>query len=122
MVRLLVRWLLNALALLLIAELLSSVHITFVAALVAAVVIGAINTFVRPLLVLLTLPITILTLGLFLLVLNALLFWLASALVPGFSIHGFLTALLASILYSILTTIISWATRTPSEKRSARAA
>ncbi|HEV8192591.1 MAG TPA: phage holin family protein [Ktedonobacterales bacterium] len=106
-----IRWVLNALALMLIAFILPGMHVTFVAALVAAIVIGAINAVLRPIIVLITLPVTLLTLGLFLLVINALLFWLASAIVPDFHVDGFLTALIASILYSILTGIITVTTR-----------
>jgi putative membrane protein len=95
----------------LIAFILPGMHVTFVAALVAAIVIGAINAVLRPIIVLITLPVTLLTLGLFLLVINALLFWLASAIVPDFHVDGFLTALIASILYSILTGIITVTTR-----------
>src|SRR5690349_13851583 len=76
MIRLVIRWVLNALALMLIALVLPGMHVTFVAALIAAIVIGAINALLRPIIVLLTLPVTLLTLGLFLLVINALLFWL----------------------------------------------
>lgn len=117
MLRLIVRWILNALALLLITLILPGMHVTFVAALIAALVIGAITALLRPLIVLLTLPITLLTFGLFLLVINALLFWLASAIVPDFHVDTFWTALFASILYSILTGIITWATRRPEEER-----
>jgi len=106
-----IRWVLNALALMGIAFIVPGMHVTFVAALIAAIVIGAINAVLRPIIVLITLPVTLLTLGLFLLVINALLFWLASAIVPDFHVDGFLTALIASILYSILTGIITVATR-----------
>jgi putative membrane protein len=117
MIRLLIRWILNALALMLIALVLPGMHVTFVAALIAAIVIGAINALLRPIIVLLTLPVTIVTLGLFLLVINALLFWLASAIVPDFHVDSFWTALFASILYSILTGIITWVTRRPEEEQ-----
>ncbi len=72
-------------------------------ALVAGLVLGVINALVRPLLVILTLPITILTLGLFLLIINAILLKLAAALVPGFRVHGFLAAVLAALLLSIFS-------------------
>jgi putative membrane protein len=77
----------------------------FGAALIAALVLGFINTLVRPVLALLTLPITVLTLGIFYLVLNGLLFWLASALLPGFHVAGFGSAVFGAILYGI----IAWA-------------
>ena len=72
------------------------------AALLAALVFGLVNAFVRPLMVVLTLPLTVLTLGLFLLVVNALMFQLAAAMVPGFRVSGFGSALLASLLLSLL--------------------
>ena len=117
MLRLLVRWVMNALALLLIAYLLPDMRVTFGAALVAAIVIGAINTLVRPILVALTLPVTVLTLGIFLFVVNALLFWLAGLIVPGFTVDGIGAALLGSFLYSILTSIIIAVTRGNREKQ-----
>ncbi|HKT38348.1 MAG TPA: phage holin family protein [Ktedonobacterales bacterium] len=117
MLRLLVRWVMNALALLLIAYLLPDMHVTFGAALVAAIVIGAINTLVRPILVALTLPVTVLTLGIFLFVVNALLFWLAGLIVPVFTVDGIGAALLGSFLYSILTSIIIAVTRGNREKQ-----
>lgn len=76
-------------------------------ALIAAVVIGIVNTIVRPILVILTFPITLLTLGLFLLVINALMFMLTAALVPGFRVAGFLPALYGSILLSLLGLVMS---------------
>ncbi len=104
--RLLLLWILNAVALLAVTYLLPSIQVTgFGAALAAALVLGFINTLVRPVLTLLTLPITLLTLGIFYLVLNGLLFWLASALIPGFEVHGFVSALVGAILYGV----IAWA-------------
>lgn len=100
---LIVRWLLNALALALTAWIVPGITVAgAVALIVAALVIGLLNALVKPILVMLTLPITILTLGLFLLVLNALLFWLAAAVVPGFVVSGFLSALLGAIVMAIL--------------------
>ncbi|MDX1623510.1 MAG: phage holin family protein [Gemmatimonadota bacterium] len=100
---LLIRWLLNALALALTAWIVPGIDVAGVGALiVAALVIGLLNALVKPVLVVLTLPITILTLGIFLLVLNALLFWLAAAIVPGFSVAGFLAALLGAVVMAIL--------------------
>lgn len=104
--RLLLLWMLNAAALLAVTWLLPSIQIASVgAALLAALVLGLINTLVRPVLALLTLPLTVLTLGVFYLVLNGLLFWLASALIPGFAVSGFLSALLGALLYGV----IAWA-------------
>ncbi len=104
--RLLLLWILNAVALLAVTWLLPSIQVaSFGTALVAALVLGFINTLVRPVLALLTLPITVLTLGIFYLVLNGLLFWLASALLPGFQVAGFWAAFLGAILYGV----IAWA-------------
>jgi putative membrane protein len=79
----------------------------FVNALIAALVIGLLNALVKPVLLVLTLPITVLTLGLFYFVLNALLFWFAAALLPGFEVDSFITALLGSLLFSLITTLVS---------------
>jgi putative membrane protein len=104
--RLLLLWILNAVALLAVTWLLPSIQVSsFGTALVAALVLGFINTLVRPVLAILTLPITVLTLGIFYLVLNGLLFWLASALLPGFRVEGFFSALVGAILYGV----IAWA-------------
>ena len=105
--RLLIKWLLSALALLAVAYVYSGVQVTtYGSALLAAAVIGLLNMFVRPVLVLLTLPVTIVTLGLFLFVINALLFWAASGLLSNFHVNGFIAALIGSLLYSILGLII----------------
>ena len=105
--RLLIKWLLSALALLAVAYVYKGVQVTsYTSALLAAAVIGFLNMFVRPVLVLLTLPVTIVTLGLFLFMINALLFWAASGLLSGFHVDGFIAALIGSLLYSILGIII----------------
>jgi len=107
MVKLLVKWLLSAVALLFVAYLYSGVQVTtFTAALVAALVIGLLNTVVRPILVVLTLPVTVVTLGLFLFVINALMFWAASGLLGGFQVNGFIAALIGSLLYSLIGLVI----------------
>jgi putative membrane protein len=109
MLSLLARWLVNAAALLLVAYLDPGVHVEgFTTALVAALLLGLVNALIRPLLVILTLPVTILTLGLFLFVINALLFWLVAEVVRGFTVGGFGAALLGSILYSVITLVTSW--------------
>ena len=101
MVKLLVKWLLSATALMAVAYLYSGVAVAgFGAALWAALIIGLLNALVRPLLVVLTLPITLLTLGLFLFIVNALVFDLASALSDGFHVRSFGAALVGSLLYS----------------------
>jgi len=105
--KILVRWALLAAALLLVAELDAGVSVaSFGSALIAAFVIGLLNTLVRPLLVLLTLPVTILTLGLFLFVINALMFWAAASLLEGFRVSGFTAALVGSLLYSVCSVVV----------------
>ena len=109
MLSLLARWLLNAAALLVVAYLYPGVMVeTFFAAMIAALVLGLVNALVRPILVLLTLPVTILTLGLFLFVINALLFWFVAEIVQGFRVTGFWAALVGSVLYSVITLVTSW--------------
>ena len=104
--RLLITWLINAVALMALPFLMSSVAVTnFTTALIAALVLGLVNTLIRPILVILTLPVTVVSLGLFILVINALLFWMVSHWIAGFDVTGFGSAFLAAILYSI----ISWA-------------
>jgi len=109
MLSLIARWILNAAALLLVAYLYPGVMVeTFFAALIAALVLGLVNAVVRPILVILTLPVTILTLGLFLFVINALLFWFVAEIVQGFRVTGFVAALVGSLLYSVITLLTSW--------------
>lgn len=106
--RLLLVWILNAIALLAVAYLYPGVQVDdWKAAAIAALVLGLVNTLVKPVLVILTLPVTIVTLGLFLLVLNAMLFWAVASLVPGFHVGGFLAALLGAILYSVIGWLLS---------------
>lgn len=97
-------WLVAALSILIAAYVVPNVSITPLAALIGAVVLGALNLFIRPVLLVLTLPINILTLGLFSLVINALLVMLASILVPGFFVGGFWTAL----LFALVLAIVNW--------------
>ena len=105
--KILIKWLLSAMALLAVAHFYSGVVITsFVAALIAAFVIGLLNTIVRPIFVLLTLPVTVLTLGLFLFVINALMFYMASGLLDGFDVKSFTAALIGSLLYSVASMVI----------------
>lgn len=105
--KLLSKWLLNAAALLLVAYLYSGVSIkSYSAALIAALVLGLFNTVLRPLLVILTLPVTVLTLGLFLFVINALMFWAAAGILDGFHVTGFGAALIGSVLYSAMGIVI----------------
>ena len=109
--KIIVRWLLLAAALLLVAHLYPGVSVaSFGAALIAAFVLGLFNTLVRPLLVLLTLPVTLLTLGLFLFVINALMFWAAASVLDGFNVAGFSAALIGSLIYSVCGMVIDVAT------------
>ena len=106
MIRLLIVWLINAVALIAVAYLMPGIAVSsFGAALVAALVLGLVNALVRPVLVLLTLPVTILTLGLFIFVLNGLLFWMVGSWLQGFEVAGFWPAVFGAIVFSI----ISWA-------------
>ncbi len=101
-------WILNAVALLVVAYLLPGITVaSFGSALIAALVLGLLNTLVKPLLILLTLPITIVTLGLFLLVLNALVFWFAGSVLKGFQVSGFWWALLGAFVYSLVSGLLS---------------
>ncbi len=101
--RLLLVWVLNAIALLAVAYVYPGVQVQdWQSAAIAALVLGLVNTLVKPILVLLTLPVTILTLGLFLVVLNALLFWGVAEVLPGFNVSGFWAAIVGAILYSVI--------------------
>lgn len=103
MVNLLLRWVLSSVALIAVAYVYSGVTVaSFSAALLAAAVIGLLNTLVKPVLFVLTLPITVLTLGVFYFVLNALLFWASASLLEGFQVQGFTAALLGSLIFSII--------------------
>ncbi|MFY7866336.1 phage holin family protein [Roseateles sp.] len=105
--KILVRWLLLAAALLLVAHLYPGVEVkSFTSALIAALVLGLLNTLLRPILVLLTLPVTVLSLGLFLFVINALMFWAAAHLLSGFAVTGFWAALIGSLIYSLCGMLI----------------
>jgi putative membrane protein len=108
MARLLVVWLVNTAALIAVAYLMPSVSISsFGAALVAALFLGLVNTVIRPVLVLLTLPVTVLTLGLFIFVINGLLFWAVGAFIEGFHVAGFWSAVLGAIVYSVVSWLLS---------------
>ena len=107
MLKILAKWLLSATALLAVAYLYSGVQVqSFPSALIAAFVIGLFNAVLRPVLVILTLPVTIVTVGLFLFVINALMFWAAASVLDGFHVNGFGAALLGSLLYSVLGLVI----------------
>jgi putative membrane protein len=106
MVKILLVWLINALALLALPYIFTSIKVdSFTTALFVALMLGLINAVIRPVLVLLTLPLTIITLGLFIFVINGLLFWLVASFVEGFRVAGFWSAVFGAIVYSL----ISWA-------------
>jgi putative membrane protein len=106
--RILVVWLINTVALAAVAYLMPSVTIASAgAALVAALVLGLVNTLIRPLLVLLTLPVTVLTLGLFIFVINGLLFWAVGSLVEGFDVAGFWSGVFGAIIFSLISWLLS---------------
>jgi len=108
MTRLLVHLLVSALLLVVVSQLVTGIRFDgFGSALLAALVLGVVNFLVRPILVLITLPVTILTLGLFLIVVNALMLMLTSALVPGFKIAGFTSALIAAVLLGLFNLVVS---------------
>ena len=97
-------WLISAVAIGIAAYIVPGVTIDPISALIAAVVLGALNLFIRPIIVVLTLPINVVTLGLFSLVINASLVLLATYLVPGFAVAGFWTA----VLFAIVLSVVNW--------------
>ena len=106
MIRIIANWVLSALCLYALAFIFNGIYFTgFAAALTAAVVLGLVNCFIKPLLKLITFPITVLTLGLFSLVINAIMLNVTSSLVSGFIIDGFFTAFCAALVLSVLNTI-----------------
>jgi len=106
--RLILIWCCNALALLAVAYFLPGVVVDgFGSALVAALVLGFINMLIRPLLILLTLPVTVLSLGLFILVINGLLFWFAGSVLRGFHVTGLWVGMMGALLYSIISYLLS---------------
>ena len=107
MFHILISWIVTTLAILVVTYLIPGVRVSSLGtAIVAAAILGILNALVRPILVVLTLPLTILTLGLFLFVINALMFQLAGALVPGFHVDSFWSALLGSLIVSIVAYIV----------------
>lgn len=100
-------WIVTALVLLLVSKITPGVHLdSFGTALIAALVLGLVNFAIRPILTLLTLPLTIVTLGLFAFVVNAMLFGLVAWLVPGFEVHGFLSAVVGAFLLTVMTMLL----------------
>ena len=108
MLKLFVVWLINTVALLAVAYLMPSVQISsFGSALAAALILGLVNAVIRPVLILLTLPATILTLGLFIFILNGLLFWFVGSILQGFVVASFWSGVLGAILYSIVAWLLA---------------
>lgn len=106
--KLLLGWVLNALALLAVAYLLPDIHVaSFLNALLASFIIGLVNVLIRPLLILLTLPITVITLGLFILVINGLLFYLVGQSLQGFHVQTLVAGILGAVLYSLLSWLLA---------------
>ncbi|MFL6573682.1 MAG: phage holin family protein [Burkholderiales bacterium] len=106
--RLLLAWLINAFALVAVAYLMPGISVaSFTTALIAALVLGLINAVVRPVLVLLTLPVTIITLGLFIFVLNGLLFWFVGSFIQGFVVDGFWSGVFGAIVFSLISWLLS---------------
>ena len=106
--RLLIVWIINALSLLALPYLFDSIHVdSFYTAMIVAVVLGLVNAFIRPLVILLTLPATILTLGLFIFVINGLMFWFVGTFIKGFTVGGFWPALFGAIAYSVISWLCS---------------
>lgn len=108
MTRLALRWVLNCFALFFVMKLIPGIQIDhFKDLLVGTLILGLLNVFIRPVFVFLTLPVTMLTLGLFTLVINGFMFYLAAHMVQGFRVAGFGTALIAALLYSIFSFVLN---------------
>lgn len=107
--RLLLTWILSAIAVWIVAQIVPGISVRGpIAALIAALAIGFINATIGVLLKIITFPLTLITLGLFWLVINALMLELASAIVPGFRVHGFMAAFVGAILLSIVNLLLKW--------------
>ncbi len=107
--KLLLRWFINALTLLACTQIIAGFHVsTFYSALVAALILGLLNAVIRPILIVLTLPVTIVTLGLFTFVINGLLVWFMATFVKGIAVSGFMPALMVGILMWAVSTLTSW--------------
>lgn len=106
------RWFITAIAVLFVAHLLPGITVTSLPGLIlAALILGILNAFLRPLMVILTLPLTIFTFGLFIFIINGIILYLTSLIVHGFDIANIWIAILASILISIVSGIINWLAR-----------
>jgi len=103
------RWILNALVMMFLAYVVTGFIVeSFYTALIVALVLALVNAFIRPIILILTLPINILTLGLFTLIVNGFMFWLVSTIVKGFTIINFWSAVVAAVIYSIISMLIGY--------------
>jgi putative membrane protein len=106
--RLLITWVINAVALFALPYVFTGIHVTnFTSAMIAALVLAIINTIIRPILLLLTLPVTILTLGLFIFIINGLLFWFVGSIDLGFRVDDFWTGVFGYVVYSVISWLLS---------------
>ena len=106
--RLLLIWIVNTVTLFVLPRLLDTVQVdSFTTALTAALVLGLVNTLIRPIFLVLTLPITFLTLGLFIFVINGLMFWVVADIVPGFQVMSFSAAIVAAFVYSVISWLLT---------------
>ncbi len=103
----LTRLLINALTLVIITYIIDGFDVTIMAALVAAVLLGIVNAVIRPIVLFLTLPLNVLTLGLFTFIVNALMLWLVAGIVKGFTIHGFWAAFFGALLLSLISSLLT---------------
>lgn len=102
------RWIFNILGIIFAAYIIQGFNVTITGAIVGSIVLGIVNAIIRPIIVLLTLPINIVTLGLFTLVINGFMLWMTSGIVKGFDVSGFWVAVLAALVISVISVIISW--------------
>ncbi|HLJ87689.1 MAG TPA: phage holin family protein [Candidatus Angelobacter sp.] len=117
--KLLIRWLISACSLLIVAHFVSGFHVNgFRAALLAAVIVGFVNSTLGLLMKILTFPVTILSLGLFLVVINAIMLKVAAAITPGFSIDGWLAAFIGAICLSVVSAILHWFVKDERQERN----
>ncbi|MDD4767824.1 MAG: phage holin family protein [Desulfotomaculaceae bacterium] len=108
MSRWLVRWILNVIGIIITAKLIEGFEVTVLAAIVGSVLLGFVNATIRPVILLVTLPINVLTLGLFTLVVNGFMLWLVSFLIKGFDVLNFGAAFLAALMITIISSLISF--------------
>ena len=104
---LLARWVLTILVILLVSNFVTGFEVTIAGAILGSILLGFLNAFIRPILVMLTLPLTIVSLGLFTLVINGVMLWFTSALLEGFTVNGLGTAILAALLISVFSFVFN---------------